>query len=74
MQISQADLATAKIADTDVTVQDLINSLCEFMDGTQDHDIHNATGLDEAGVAMVAKTRAAARRFWTSDGKLVITS
>ena len=61
--IKATDLAGTLIAGTNVTVQDLIDALCDALDGTQDHDIANMTG-EGHHVDLIIRTRAAVKPFW----------
>ena len=48
-----------------VTVQDLIDTLCDVLDVTEDHDLQNMLGGSEAECAKVAATRRAVKPLWT---------
>lgn len=61
--IKGADLAQTRIANTNVTVQDLVDALCDVLDGEQDHDIERMTGAGPH-VERIIKTRAAVTPFW----------
>jgi hypothetical protein len=75
LQIS--DLKNAVVVGNDghstgVTVQDLVNTVCDLLDGTQDHDIEGMVG-DAAMAERMAEIRNAIQTLWTyPDGRKVI--
>lgn len=46
------------------TYQELVNALCDFMDGTQDHEIQEITGLPEEDAERIARVRRLAMYMW----------
>ncbi len=56
-----------------VSVADLARMFCEILDGTEDHDIHNMTGLNPAMCSRISEVRAALRPFWLQSIKWIAT-
>jgi hypothetical protein len=50
------------------TYQDLVNALCDIMDGMQDHDIQSATGLPDEDCDFIADVRRAVLSSWDVNG------
>ena len=50
------------------TYQDLVNALCDIMDGLQDHDIQAQTGLPDEDCDFIADVRRAVRPQWDVNG------
>ena len=64
-------LIAADGTETGLSVQDLINALCNVLDGTQDHDLADMVGEDEA--EKVTAVREAVKGHWTyDDGRKVV--
>jgi len=59
--IAAADLATTTIADTEVTVQDLIDSYLVSLDGKQSHELEDHFGVHAERIGAV---RNAVRPLW----------
>ena len=58
---------------TGVTVQDLINTLCNVMDGVQNHDLVNMTGLPSDEADRIGEVRDSVQELWRdSNGKFVL--
>lgn len=63
---------TQVVQGTDVSVQELVNALCDILDGEDEGDIRNMTGLDNEACARVNEIRNKLSKFWTyNDGRLV---
>lgn len=59
---------------TDVTVQELVNALCDVLDGEDVVDIFRNTGLDEESAKRIDEIRNKLRPLWTyADGRKVIS-
>lgn len=56
---------------TQPTYQDLVNALCDIMDGMQDHDIQAATGLSDEDCDFIAQVRQAVVPQWDVNGTRV---
>lgn len=68
-EIMPADTLSAE--GTGVSVQELINLVCELLDGVSDHDVADMVGADMAD--RVIEIRKQMRPLWTlSDGTKVI--
>lgn len=50
------------------TYQDLVNALCDFMDGTQDHEIQYQTGLSDENCNFIADVRNSVMNMWEVNG------
>lgn len=56
---------------TGISVQELVNLVCDLLDGEKDHDIPNIVGEEMA--PRVVEIRRQLRELWTyPDGRLVI--
>lgn len=59
------NLPIAKTADgQSVTAQNVLNALCDVMDGEEDHDYGSATGHSEEDAARLVAIRAAVKPLW----------
>lgn len=68
--LTQESLASATNS-TGISVQELVNLVCDLLDGEQDHDIPNIVGEESA--PRVIEIRRQLRELWTyPDGRLVI--
>ena len=66
------NIIAADGSDTNVSVQDLINSLCNALDGTEDYDLENMIGSAEIA-EKIAEVRSKVKHLWThEDGTRVL--
>jgi hypothetical protein len=69
---TKAVLVDSNGNEIDVSVQDLINALCNVLDGEQDHDLFSMLG-DQDMADEVARVRGKVRSLWTHpDGTKVL--
>ena len=61
---ARTEILDAKDQLTGVSVQDLVDAFCDFLDGTQDHDVVNHTGCQEMADRIIA-VRAAVKNLWS---------
>lgn len=66
IEINQHDLANYVISGTEtpVTVQDLVNALCNVLDGYSDHDIVGMTGFSLDQARQINNIRLAVKSAW----------
>lgn len=58
---------------TDVSVQEVVNALCDILDGVAVHDIRGMTGLDEDACQRISTIRDKIKAYWThADGAKVL--
>ena len=50
------------------TYQDLVNALCDVMDGVQDHDVQSDTGLPEDESQFIIDVRRSVLSIWDVNG------
>lgn len=67
---SRTEILQGDANGTDVTVQELINLVCDLLDGEQDHHLNEIVGEEMA--PRVAEIRKAIRPLWTDpDGNKI---
>lgn len=58
---------------TDVSVQEVVNALCDILDGNDVYDIRGMTGLDEDACQRISAIRDKIKAHWThADGAKVL--